>query len=194
MILTDRLGRKKLLQNLEIRSVLQLQDQLLPEWLRRPQDNQCLYADQQENIRYCIKYFLLFKSFTMTCTPAFFWFAESSSEGSQGSSVILQFVSGYLRHQFVLLNHLVSHSYIQAVSTSLTTRSYWGSAQTLGGVLNIALKRGELMQKGDFHHERYFPRSSPNCLPHSLDTLLGVRWDLAASPLSHRLVTSLTLR
>ena len=39
-----------------------------------------------------------------------------------------------------------------------------------------------------------FPRSTLNRLPHTLDTLLGVRWDLAASPLSHRLVTSLILR
>ena len=39
-----------------------------------------------------------------------------------------------------------------------------------------------------------FPRSTLNRLPHTLDTLLGVRWDLAASSLSHRLVTSLILR
>jgi len=37
-------------------------------------------------------------------------------------------------------------------------------------------------------------RTSPNSPPHLLDSLLGVRWDLAALPLSHRLVTSLTLR
>ena len=46
----------------------------------------------------------------------------------------------------------------------------------------------------EFSHEVKINKILHNSPPHTLDMLLGVRWDLAASSLSHRLVTNLTLR